>query len=53
MDNIDTELIPDAIPKGNFKSVELNGEPTVVAFDLETTGLSKLYLQITTLNLLF
>ncbi|KAH3865764.1 hypothetical protein DPMN_028807 [Dreissena polymorpha] len=34
-----TETIPDPIPKANFKPVKVNGEPTVITFDLETTGL--------------
>ncbi|KAH3811476.1 hypothetical protein DPMN_139886 [Dreissena polymorpha] len=38
-ENVDTEKIPDPIPKANFKPVKVNGEPTVIAFDLETTGL--------------
>lgn len=38
-DNVDIEQIPAAIPKGNFKPVKFSGEPTVITFDLETTGL--------------
>ena len=51
-ENVDTETIPDPIPKANFKPVKVNGEPTVITFDLETTGLSKLFFTIATLDVL-
>ncbi|XP_052268410.1 uncharacterized protein LOC127869785 [Dreissena polymorpha] len=38
-DSPDTEQIPDTIPKGIFKPVILPGKPTIITFDLETTGL--------------
>ncbi|XP_053393563.1 uncharacterized protein LOC128555367 [Mercenaria mercenaria] len=40
-DNVDVEQIPDSIPRGNFKPVQLPGPPTVISLDLETTGLIK------------
>lgn len=40
-DTVDVEQIPDAIPRGNFKRVTFHGKPTVISFDLETTGLSE------------
>ncbi|XP_053379877.1 three-prime repair exonuclease 1-like isoform X2 [Mercenaria mercenaria] len=40
-DNVDVEQIPDSIPRGNFKPVQLPGPPAVISFDLETTGLIK------------
>ncbi|XP_053376553.1 uncharacterized protein LOC128547572 [Mercenaria mercenaria] len=39
MEAIDIERIPDAIARGNFKPVVIDGEPTIITFDLETTGL--------------
>lgn len=41
-DEVDIEQIPDPVPRGIFKPVTLSsGAPSFVAFDLETTGLSK------------
>jgi hypothetical protein len=41
-DSPDTEQIPDMIPKVIFKPVILPGKPTIITFDIETTGLSML-----------
>ena len=41
-ESVDTENIPDAVPRGSFKSLDLHGvEIRYITFDLETTGLSK------------
>ena len=43
--SLDINRLPDAIPRGVFKPVQLpTGEdPTFIMFDLETTDLSKLF----------
>jgi hypothetical protein len=46
-ETVNVEKIPDSIPRGNFKSAKFHGKPTIISFDLETTGLSELsFLQI-------
>ncbi|XP_060561615.1 uncharacterized protein LOC132721341 [Ruditapes philippinarum] len=38
-ETVNVEKIPDSIPRGNFKSAKFHGKPTIISFDLETTGL--------------
>ena len=40
-DDVDIDNIPEPVPRGVFKPVSPSGEPTYIAFDLETTDLSK------------
>jgi len=42
VDDADIERLPDPVPRGDFRPISLpSGEATYIAFDLETTGLSK------------
>lgn len=37
---VDVEKLPDAVPRGDFKPVDMSGtQPTLIAMDLETTDL--------------
>lgn len=38
----DIQTIPEPVPRGKFKPVEIDGPPSYVVVDLETTDLSKL-----------
>lgn len=39
-DDADIQKLPDLVPRGDFKPIVLpTGQPTYIAFDLETTGL--------------
>ena len=38
----DVEHLPEAVPSGNFKPVQVEGNATFIAFDLETTDLGNL-----------
>lgn len=42
-EDVDTEQLPDAVPKGNFAAEKLPADATatLVVFNLETTYLSK------------
>ena len=40
VEHIDDEQILPAIQRRNFKPVHISGNPVIVTFDLETTGLS-------------
>ena len=42
-EDVDVEVLPPAIPKGNFAAVKFptNPSPTTLIFDLETTDLSE------------
>lgn len=44
----DLEQLPEAIPRGTFKPVNLPPEeqPSLIMFDLETTDLSKLKMKL-------
>ena len=41
-DEVDLEKIPDAVPRGDFKPLQLDSSnQTFIVLDLETTDLSK------------
>ena len=42
LDDVDFDRIQEPVPHGVFKSVSPSGEQTYIAFDRETTDLSKL-----------
>ena len=43
-DNPDVDQMPDAVPRGTFNPVPLpDDQPSIVTFDLETTGLSMFF----------
>ena len=39
-ENPDVDNLPDAIPRGQFKPVKIEGKPSIITFDIETTDLS-------------